>query len=78
MRDWIVYSTVSLPVSNLMEMIEGDSYYNDIDLSVKESLAILEDKGFILNLENKVHDQSILVQPYLLLNNKCCNHFSHQ
>ena len=62
--------TVSLPLSNLMEMIEGDSYYNNIDLSVKESLVILEDKGLILNLEDKVHSQSILVlQPYLLLNN---------
>uniref|UniRef100_A0A1X7TW04 Death domain-containing protein n=1 Tax=Amphimedon queenslandica TaxID=400682 RepID=A0A1X7TW04_AMPQE len=62
--------TLSLPLSSLMEMIEGDSYYNDIDLSVKESLAILEDKGLVLNLEDKVHDQSILVlQPYLLLNN---------
>ena len=70
LNERLVSSTVSLPVSNLMEMIEGDSYYNDIDLSVKESLAILEDKGLVLNLENKVHDQSILVlQPYLLLNN---------
>ena len=38
-------SMISLPVSELMTIIEGDSYYHDIDLSIKESLSILEDKG---------------------------------
>ena len=61
-------STISLPVSELMTIIEGDSYYHDIDLSIKESLSILEDKGLVLVLEDNDSDQSILVlQPYLLM-----------